>query len=61
MHNPIQTKGGPEGAAIAGTTRITNFNKTDTPTLSIYTDASSRVNGTHSGHVSLKNISKAES
>ena len=44
--NPTERKVDPEGAAIEATNRIAYLNESRTPTISIYTEASSQANGT---------------
>ena len=46
IQNPIQKKVDPEGAAIEATNRIAYLNDSRTPTINIYTEASSQDNGT---------------
>jgi len=41
LQNPIQKKVYPEGAAVAATTRIANFNESKTPNVNIYSDSGS--------------------
>jgi len=46
MHLTLETRVDFERAAITATTRISNFNESNIPTLNIYTDASFQANKT---------------